>query len=213
MELKTTTSELKITKPNPDLMVAFSNKGLYIDQFVVGHTKPNGKCGAGSAALHIYQNEDKSGEVMSVLNKALIQYWDRFGAFFSFPLSHPIGVGRNPKLFNDYQELEDFLLDDVDANNLWMDYQWWQLLSNKFNITIHTLTSGSGAPRWTSVSHDPSLAMFEEHVKEVPDLYLIHSDENHFDILIHKNNPLMNTIDMKIKEKGTKDEKIFQLKK
>ena len=208
---------MKVSKVNSNLKEAFENKGLEIEQFLVGDTKPNGKCEAGATALQLLQDKSRSGEIMAEINKSLIQHWDKYGISFTFLLSHPIGIGREQKLFKNYEEFEQFLLYDPDSSNLWMDYQWWQISSNKFRMSIHTLTTGSGAPRWTSVHPDPRLVTYKEYNEDVPDLYLLHSDESHFDIMIHKKNPLMDSINQENvaenKEKGSKDEKIYLLKK
>ena len=62
-------------------------------------------------------------------------------------------------------------------------------------ISIHILTTGiSGMEepkaRWTHIEPDTRLSAFSEVHKGLPDMWLIHEDETHFDLLIHKDSDL-----------------------
>ena len=125
---------------------------------------------------------------MTELNKHIINNWDDFKDSFSSPFSHPIGIGRKDKLFQVESELKDFLENNLDAVNLWADHQWLQAAASVYNMKIHILTTSVDTPRWTTLKPNNKPNKQDPYtLKNTPDIYLLHTDNVYFDLLVPKN--------------------------
>ena len=107
--------------------------------------------------------------------------------------------------FKSKEEYLDFLLNDPRSAWLWMEHYDMQALSNMYQVPVHTLTTGvqgmeEPKARWTHITPDERLRDFSERVGELPDLYLMHQDENHFDLIVHKNSILVQAENSTTKE-------------
>ena len=89
------------------------------------------------------------------------------------------------------KKIVEFLKKNDKSGMMWMDYAGLQVVSNIYQISIHILTTGipgldEPRARWTHIDPDTRLSAFSEVHKGLPDMWLIHEDESHFDLLICK---------------------------
>ena len=73
-----------------------------------------------------------------------------------------------------------------------MEHYDLQALSNIYQVSVHILTTGvkgvkEQRTRWTHISPDLRLKDFSIDRGEIPDLWLLHMDENHFDLIVPRN--------------------------
>ena len=155
------------------------------ENYCICKAKSDGRCGAHCISMHIYNDETKEKQVMTELNSHIINHWNSNKESFSFPFNHPIGIGRDNMQFNDESSLKDFIQNNPDAVNLWVDHQWLQAAASLYNTKIHILTTGVQVPRWTTLDPNPK-EQNSDNMKKSTNMYLLHSDNVHFDLLIPK---------------------------
>ena len=121
---------------------------------------------------------------MQELNVHIVENWDTFKNHFSFPYTHSIGIGNADKTFENEIYLKNFLKNDQEAVNMWVDHQWLLAASNLYQARIHILTTGVEVPIWTIL--EPSSKPNQTVIKK--NIYLLHADNSHFDVLVPKLN-------------------------
>ena len=167
--------------------------GLDITQYEIFSVEGNGACGSTCTAVHCHRDKKLSQYVRRNVNEYLVEFWPFFKAYFTFPLN--VKVGMEEKLFEDEKIFLKFLKSDENSGLIWMDHIGLQVVSNMYQISVHILTTGvigteEPQARWTHLVPDTRLSDFSTIVKGLPDMYLIHSDEIHFDLLIRKDSEL-----------------------
>ena len=70
-----------------------------------------------------------------------------------------------------------------------MDHPWLQAASNLYNTNIHILTTGVEIPRWTKLQPSSKLIKTANQPDVKDNIYLLHADNCHFDLLVPKPNP------------------------
>ena len=98
--------------------------------------------------------------------------------------------------FKDEKSFLEFIKSNNNSGYMWMDHQGWQVVANMYQINIHILTTSvmnmkEPRARWTHITPDERLSTFSEVHKGLPDMWLIHSDETHFDLLVKKESELV----------------------
>ena len=167
--------------------------GLDITEYEIFSVEGDGACGSTCTAVHCHRDKKLSKYVRRNVNEYLVKFWPFFEEFMSFPLT--IRVGLSSQTFEDDQSFLKFLKSDQKSGLIWMDHLGLQAVSNMYQITVHILTTGvSGMEepkaRWTHLTPDTRLVKFSTIHKGLPDMWLIHSDEIHFDLMIRKNSEL-----------------------
>ena len=161
---------------------------LWQKHFNVCRANSDGRCGAHCIAAKIYNDMTKEKKVLEELNFHIVEDWETFKYHFSFPHKHPIGINTKEKTFENESELKNFIQSDQEAVNMWMDHPWLQAASNLYNTNIHILTTGVENPRWTKLQ--PSSKFSKASNLGVKDnIYLLHAENSHFDLLVPKINP------------------------
>ena len=97
--------------------------------------------------------------------------------------------------FEDENSFLKFLKTGEQSGLIWMDHYGLQVVSNMYQITVHVLTTGvmsmqEPRARWTHIVPDKRLSEFSTVHKGLPDMWLLHVDETHFDLLIRKDSDL-----------------------
>ena len=100
-------------------------------------------------------------------------------------------MGGQEKTFQNETEYLQFLQKDSQSSLLWMDHKDVQAVSNHYKIKIHILTTnieGVEEPkaRWTHLEPDERLKEFSSLPNGLQDLWLMHIDRNHLDLIIEK---------------------------
>ena len=104
-------------------------------------------------------------------------------------------VGSKSVTFENETEYIEFLKNDPRSGLLWMDHQGLQIVANAYQMNIHIFTvTVKGEGRWTHLVPDKRLEAFNKKEKNilVDDMWLIHQDEVHFDLIIHKDSVIAN---------------------
>ena len=168
----------------------FSEVGLDISEYVLCVVKGDGACGSSCAALHFHSDQKLGPYVRRNINQHIADFFRFYEKFIEFPLSQRAGSEELP--FKNKEEYLDFLQNDPRSAWLWMEHYDLQALSNIYQVSVHILTTGvkgikAPSARWTHISPDQRLKDFSTDRGEVPDLWLMHQDENHFDLIAPKN--------------------------
>ena len=106
-----------------------------------------------------------------------------------------VSVGLRAEPFPDEESFLKFLKTNNESGLMWMDHQGLQVVANMYQISVHILTTGvlgmkEPRARWTHIVPDDRLSSFSTIHKGLPDMWLMHVDETHFDLLIRKDSDL-----------------------
>ena len=167
----------------------FSEAGLDISEYVVCLVKGDGACGASCAALNFHADQNLGIYVRRNINQHIADFFPFYENVINFPLTQTAGNEKLP--FKNKEEYLDFLQNDPRSARLWMEHYDLQALSNVYQVPIHILTTGlqgmeEPKARWTHLYPDVRLKNFSTEIGEIPELWLMHLDENHFDLIAPK---------------------------
>ena len=163
--------------------------GLDINEYCIWSAAPDGACGSTCTAIHCHKDKKLGRYVRRNINEYLSEFWPFFKSYFQFPLE--VKVGLNNKKFENEVTFLEFLKNDSQSGLMWMDHFGLQIVSNMYQISVHILTTGviglkEPRARWTHLEPDTRLSSFSTVHKGLPDMWLLHVDETHFDLLIRK---------------------------
>ena len=93
--------------------------------------------------------------------------------------------------FKTKSEYLKFLKDNEKSGWLWMDHGDLQAVSNSYQINIHVLTTNVAGmeeqtARWTHLTPDERMKSFSKIPAGLPDMWLFHVDDHHFDLIVEK---------------------------
>ena len=172
----------------------FKESGKERKEFGIFSVKPDGACGANSTAIHCHRDQNLGPYVMRNVNEYTVKFWPFFQEYFQFPIE--VKVGSRTMKYDNEQEFLDFLKSDQKSGYMWMEHQGWQVVANMYNIKINILTllptgvRGVPAARWTYIIPDERLRRFSTIHSGLPDMWIMHNDETHYDLLVHKDSEL-----------------------
>ena len=167
--------------------------GLDINEYCIWSAEPDGACGSTCTAIHCHKDKKLGRYVRRNINGYLYEFWPFFKPYFQFPLE--VKVGLSNKKFENESSFLEFLKNDSQSGLMWMDHFGLQIVSNMYQISVHILTTGviglkEPSARWTHLEPDTRLSSFSTIHKGLPDMWLLHVDETHFDLLIRKDSDL-----------------------
>ena len=172
----------------------FKESGKNRQDFGLFSVKPDGACGANSTALHCHRDQNLGPYVMRNVNQFTVDFWPFFQEYFQFPIE--VKVGSKTVKYDDEKKFLDFLRSGRESGYMWMEHQGWQVVANMYKIKINILTLlpmvGKGEPRarWTYIFPDERLSKFSSIHKGLPDMWIMHVDEAHYDLMVHKDSEL-----------------------
>ena len=171
----------------------FKEVGLDIRNYFLYKVKADGACGSNCTALHCHHDEKLGPYVRRNINNYIVDLWPYFQTSILFPHKQYAGSEEIP--FQTESEYLKFLKDDKRSGWLWMDHGDLQAVSNSYQINIHILTSnvaGMEEPkaRWTHLTPDARLKSFCKIPAGLPDMWLFHVDDHHFDLIVEKDSML-----------------------
>ena len=100
---------------------------------------------------------------------------------------------------------------------LWMEYTDLQAVANYFQVAVHILTTdvrnvkGSKA-RWTHLEPDARMKIHSPIKQELPDVWMLHVDNTHFDLIIKKDNRLVTEGDLQQPNSSGKQDRTMEIK-
>ena len=167
--------------------------GIDRKEYCICSVEPDGACGSTCTSLHCHRDRKLARYVRRNINEYLVRFWPFFQPYFKFPYVVSVGLGTEP--FETEESFLEFLKTDAKSGLMWMDHSGLQVVSNIYQISIHILTTGVAGmdepkARWTHLEPDERLSAFSTVQKGLPDMYLMHVDETHFDLIIRKDSDL-----------------------
>ena len=131
------------------------------------------------------------------MNDHITKYWSHYQTKIDFPYEREVG-NTGDKVYFKFKALKDlldFLSNDERATYLWSDYEELHAISNLYQIKIKviSLASPDSIPVVNMIGPEPELAPFANlPAGVVPDMVLLHSNNSHFDLVVHKESRLLN---------------------
>ena len=191
----------------------FLEAGLDIKDYIIYKAKADGACASNCTAIHVHHDQNLGPYVRRNVNEHIHMLWPFFKGFYKFPLEQIVGTKK--KVFIDEKEFLNFLKCDQTSGWMWMDHIDIQAVANIYPMKIHILTtniSGIEEPkaRWTHLVPDERLKEFSTVKVETMDMFLMHVNNIHYDLIVNKHSILATEGDIperKIRnEKESKDE-------
>ena len=172
----------------------FVEAGIERANHAIYAVKPDGNCGGNSTALHCHQDESLGGYVRRNVNNHIVEFWPFFRPSFLFPHNQKAGTEDVP--FNDEKEYLEFLRNDRRSALLWMDHPDLQAVANMYQISVHILTTNirgknETEARWTHLNPDARLKAFSKEQPKLLDMWLMHIDNTHFNLIVPKDSMLI----------------------
>ena len=157
-------------------------------------TLGNGRCLENSLAMHLYQNEEEAVKVKKKVNNHLADNWFFYKDKVGLPYIVKIGVGptaEEVEIRND-EEMIEFLKSDKSLK-AYSNYHELLAIANIFNMKINIFTYKPTEWYWSEVGPSSDfMSNSKMDPQNVPDMYLYHSFNNHYDLLVtidsHKTN-------------------------
>ena len=192
-EQKKNVKNPKLVEIDKKYATLFAEAKLDIEKFVIYKVKGDGACGATCTAIHCHRDEKLGNYVRRNTNEYIAQLWEYFKEHVTFPHTQMVGV--NSVTFKDESEYLTFLTKNNKSGLLWMDHGDLQAVANMYQIKVHILTTNIASleetkARWTHLVPDQRLKSFSRISMKLPDMWVLHRDEQHFDLIIEKNSTL-----------------------
>ena len=171
----------------------------------------DGRCLENCAALHAYGNEEQGIDVRILINEHVARNFEYWREKIPLPYKETIFIGGKERKIEKKTEEEmiDFLQNDKDALKVYSTGYGLNAIANLFNIKIHIFTYGEGGGNWNLVCPDPeAVSVLESPVNYEPEMFLYHSRDNHYDLLVSDGNNFVLKDSTESREKEQKDERI-----
>ena len=186
----------EVVKDIPDKFDSlFQEVGLNRKDYKIYKVKADGACASNCVAVHCHGEGKLGTYVRRNMNKYEADFFPFFRPFFVWP--HTEMVGLKSVTFQNEKDYTEFLRNDPDSGKLWMDHQGLQIVANAYQMKISILTVGvqdmeEPKARWTHLVPDTRLEDFKKVEQNVlvDDMWMIHKDGVHFDLIIKKESVL-----------------------
>ena len=158
--------------------------------------RADGACGFNSTAGHILEDPKQGPKLRRVINIHTCDRWQYYQDKYQFPYKRQIGASGEYVVFKDENELLEFLRNDERADFLWTDSQELLAIANLYQVTIKVITTkglDDKNPITNIITPDPDMkqyALLPPGV--VPDMTLIHFENNHFNLLVSSESRIFN---------------------
>ena len=144
----------------------------------------DGRCLENCTAIHKYGNEDQGIDIRTLINHHVAENFQYWKTKLPLPYKETIYIGGKEKIIEKKTEAEmiEFLKHDEDALKIYSGGHTLNAIANVYNIKIHIFTYTGGKGNWNVVLPDPEVASPAES-----EMFLYHSNDNHYDLLINDN--------------------------
>ena len=188
----------KLESLNNNLESMFMEAGLNIQDWIIYKAKPNGACASNCIAIALLHDEGQGQSLRITINKFIVKYWEYQKQFMAFP--HTQMVGKQAITFTE-EQYKEFLSKDERSGTLWIEHTDLQAMANYFQVAIHILTTDvrnvkGTKPRWTHIEPDERMKIHTPIKTELPDVWMLHVDNTHFDLIIKKDDRLVTEGDL-----------------
>ena len=147
----------------------------------------DGACFTNAIAVHVSKDEKESKNIKRRINHHIADNFDNFYKFkLPLPYKETVGVGKGSKVveLETKEELLDFLRSE-ESLNVYSNAHDVLAAANLFNTRIHTFTYTGDEGIWSEVVPHAEMSSCAEFKEEwIPDIFLYHSMDNHFDLLV-----------------------------
>ena len=158
--------------------------------------RADGACGFNSTAGHILEDPKQGPKLRRVINLHTCDRWQYYQEKYQFPYKRQIGASGECVVFKNQNELLEFLRNDERADFLWTDSQELLAIANLYQVTIKVITTKGledKTPITNIITPDPDLKQFALLPSGiVPDMTLIHFENNHFNLLVSSESRIFN---------------------
>ena len=175
----------------------------------------NGSCQASAKAAILLQDQRRGPQLAIEENSYIVEHWEEyFINYFKFPHTLKLRGGVTKVCHTDYEFL-DFLAMNKEVSFMWADHHQLAVTCNLYNTTVQVLTideKGEGSLLHEHITPDPVLAPYSlipptkpnGQKVDVPDLWLLYTNGNHYDALLKDDHPLITEGSMR--ERGIPEE-------
>ena len=141
----------------------------------------DGRCLENCTAIHKYGNEDQGIDIRTLINHHVAENFQYWKTKLPLPYKETIYIGGKEKIIEKETEAEmiEFLKHDEDALKVYSGGHTLNAIANLYNIKIHIFTYTGETGNWNVVLPDPEVA-----TPAVSEMFLYHSNDNHYDLLI-----------------------------
>ena len=172
----------------------------YVNNDDVVYVVPgDGACGSNCAAAFLFGDEKYGRRLRLRMNKFMgkhfyTHYENKTQCTVESPFIRKLGSGKKV-IFADPEKLIDFLINDEQADTMWVDSEDLAVIADMFQINIKIITirkkKHSKPVQVNWIYPEKSLIEFEEsRCVTSNEMVLLHDEDNHFDLIISKNSDL-----------------------
>ena len=177
----------------------------------------DGACGFNSTAGHILEDPGQGPKLRRVINRHICDRWEYYQQKYEFPYNRQVGDKGEWVGFENSKELLEFLQNNSKADFLWTDSQELHAVSNLYKVDIRIITTrgpDDKNPTINQICPDPELEKFALLPSgTVPDMTLIHFENNHFNLIISSKSRQFTNEVTKNPNEDTSNKELQELKK
>ena len=145
----------------------------------------DGRCLQNCLAVHGFGDPSLGIRIKHMVNNHIAEFWDYYKNKVHLPFEEKVGVGKDSKtiVIETDEQMLLFLRSD-EALKVYSNFLDLLGLANMFKVNIHVFTfDKEDQSHWNYIS--PDYSMFQsENKRRIPDMFLYHSKDDHYDLLI-----------------------------
>ena len=153
----------------------------------------NGRCLENCTAIHTLGDEEEGIEIRKMINNRMADDWESYWKTkIALPFKEVLTVDGEEVVIEKGtdKEMIEFLRSEI-ALKVYSTGHEILAIANLFNIRVHIFTYKGNSGRWNVVHPDPaSGASVELGASWAPDMFLYHSNDIHYDLLVRDDSPL-----------------------
>ena len=173
----------------------------------------DGACGPTSTSLHVWLDKRRGAELARDLNTHIGMHREYYKPKLLFPKTVEIGTGGKTETFEDTDEEKerffDWLVTSKEGAYMWRDGVDVVAISNFCNMEVDVVKVDTHENSYLVVPFAPDLNFpwvdNEKPTSSKPKMYLLNTNDIHFDLIVNKNSPLWQDGDLELQEKKAKE--------
>ena len=173
----------------------------------------DGACGPTSTSLHVWLDKRRGAELARDLNTHIGMHREYYKPKLLFPKTVEIGTGGKTETFEDTDEEKerffDWLVTSKEGAYMWRDGVDVVAISNFCNMEVDVVKVDTQENSYLVVPFAPDLNFpwvdNEKPTSSKPKMYLLNTNDIHFDLIVNKNSPLWQDGDLELQEKKAKE--------
>ena len=195
-----------------ELPVQLKNVQQFKD-FYIYEVPGDGACGPTSTSLHVWLDKRRGAELARDLNTHIGMHREYYKPKLLFPKTVEIGTGGKTETFEDTDEGKerffDWLVTSKEGAYMWRDGVDIVAISNLCNMKVDVVKVDTNKNSNLVVPFEPDLNFpwvdNEKPTISKPKMYLLNTNDIHFDLIVNKDSPLWHDGDLELQEKKAKE--------